>query len=100
MDADRKMTPGEFDALLPRLGRLSLDTVTIARAVLVDGLRPAEAATKHGTSRQRVNTVLRRIEAAQSEYPADWRRVEVWLPPELAAQVEKMAEEARATTDA
>ena len=37
------MTPSEFDAMLPRLGRLTLNTIRIARIVLVDGKRPAEA---------------------------------------------------------
>ena len=47
MSGKSKMTPEEFDALRPRLGRLSLDTVALAREVLVDGrtiacLRPGD----------------------------------------------------------
>ncbi|ONF49443.1 hypothetical protein RSM1_09095 [Methylobacterium radiotolerans] len=90
------MTADQFEAMLPRLGRLTLDTVSIARTVLVDGLRPVDAARLHGTSRQRINAVLRRFEDATREFPADWRHVDVWLPPEQAAQVERMAEAARA----
>lgn len=94
--AEGKMTADEFDALQPRLGRLTVDTVKIARTVLVDGVRPVDAATQYGTSRQRVNAIIRRFEEATREFPTDWRRVDVWLPPELAARVEQMAQEARA----
>lgn len=96
MDGEQKMTAAEFDALLPRLGRLTVDTVKIARSVLVDGQRPFEAATQFGTSRQRVNSILKRVEQAVREIPASWKRVDVWLPPELAAQVEEWAQRARA----
>lgn len=89
------MTPTEFDGMLPRLGRLTLDTVRVARAVLVDGSRPAEAGQANGMSRQRVNAILRRFELAAQEVPKDWRKIEVWLPPELAAQVEALAQKAR-----
>ena len=37
MSGKSKMAPEEFDALRPRLSRLSLDTVELAREVLVDG---------------------------------------------------------------
>lgn len=90
------MTANEFEALRPRLGRLALDTVEIARAVLVDGLKPTDVATRHGMTRQRVHGIVQRFRAAAQEVPTGWRRVEVWLPPELAAQVEAMAEKARA----
>lgn len=90
-----RMTAEEFEALLPRLGRLSLDTVRIARAVVVEGQRPAEAARLHGLTRQRVNGILRRFELARGEVPKGWRRVDVWLPPDLAEYVETMARQAR-----
>lgn len=96
MAAGPKMTVAEFEALRPRLGRLSLDTVDIARAVLVDGMRPADAARRHNMTRQRVHGIIQRFQAAAQQVPTQWRRVEVWLPPELAAQVEQMAERARA----
>jgi len=90
------MTADEFEALRPRLGRLALDTHQIARAVLVDGMKPTEAATHYGMTRQRVHGIVSRFRAAAQEVPTGWRRVEVWLPPELAAQVEAMADKARA----
>ena len=93
--ASGTMTLTEFDETLPRLGRLTLDTIKIARAVLVDGKRPAEAGQENGMSRQRVNAILKRFELAAKEVPKDWRKIEVWLPPELAAQVEALAQKAR-----
>lgn len=89
------MAAEEFDALLPRLGGLSPDSVRIARAVVVDGQRPAEAARLHGLTRQRVNGIIRRFELARGEVPKGWRRVDVWLPPDLAEYVETMARQAR-----
>lgn len=95
-----KMTPEEFDALRPRIGRLALDTVQIAREVLVDDDSQADVARRHGISRQRVNSAVNRVIAAANEIPADWERVEVWLPPELAANVRQVEAEARSKLEA
>ena len=96
MASSARMTADEFEALRPRLGRLALDTVEIARAVLVDGMKPTEAANRYDMTRQRVHGIVKRFSAAAHEVPTGWRRVEVWLPPELASQVEAMADKARA----
>lgn len=90
------MTPARFDALLPLLGRLSLDTVQIARAVLVDGQTKAEVAKAAGVTRQRVGQAVQRVEAAADTAPEGWEKVELWLPPELARHVEQLAIEAHA----
>ena len=90
----RRLTADEFDALRPRLGRLALGTVAVARSVLVEGLRPIDAAGRFGISRQRVHGIVKRFEAAIRQVPSGWRRVEVWLPPDLVAQVEAMARRA------
>ena len=95
-----RLTAEEFDALRPRLGRTSMDTMEIARAVLVDGMRQSDAATRYGMTRQRINGILRRFAAASQSVPTGWRRVEVWLPPELADQVEAMAQSALVTLHA
>ncbi len=91
-----RLTPAEFDALRPKLGRLAVDTMDVARLVLVDGLPPSEAGERYGMSRQRVYGIEQRFKAAMETVPTRWRKVEVWLPPELAAQVEAMASTARA----
>lgn len=90
-----KMTPAEFTALRPSLGRLAADTIEIARAVLVDGMTQAGAAAHYGMTRQRIYGILQRFQAAAQAVPTNWRKVEVWLPPDLADQVEEMAERAR-----
>lgn len=90
------LTAQEFDALRPRLGRLALNTIEIARAVLVEGMTQTEAANHHSMTRQRVYGIVQRFRAAAQEVPTGWRRVEVWLPPEVAVQVEAMEKKARA----
>lgn len=89
-----QMTPEQFDQLLPRLGRLAQGTVKVARAVLVDGMTTTQAAERHSMTRQRVHGIVQRFRAAAAGAPTSWRRVEVWLPPELADQVEQMAQQA------
>lgn len=96
MPSKPSMTLQEFDALRPRLGRLTVDSFDVARAVLVEGIRPTDVAEKHGMTRQRVHGIVQRFLAAANEVPTRWRRVEVWLPPELAEQVEALAAKARA----
>ena len=92
--AHARMTQAEFDVLRPSLGRMALDTIDVARLVLVDGMTQAEVATSHKMSRQCVHGILQRFAAAAQNVPTGWRRVEVWLPPELADQVEEMAQSA------
>ncbi|OIS90235.1 TrfB-related DNA-binding protein [Brucella cytisi] len=90
------LTEQQFNDARPRLGRLSLDTLAIAREVLVDGTPQSEVARKHGLSRQRVHGMVTRVQAAINEIPQGWVRLEIWLPPELAQKVEDMAEKAKA----
>jgi hypothetical protein len=58
-------------------------------------MKTTEAAHRHGMTRQRVHGIVQRFRAAAQDVPTGWRRVEVWLPPEMAEQVEAMAENAR-----
>lgn len=93
---DQTITAEQFEDARPRLGRLSLDTLTIAREVLVDGESQTDVARKHGITRQRVHGMVSRVLAAINEIPKGWVRLEVWLPPELADKVQGMVEKARA----
>lgn len=93
--AHARMTQAEFDALRPNLGRMALDSIDIARLVLVVGMTQAEVATVHNMSRQRVFGILERFQKAAQCIPMGWRKVEVWLPKELADQVEALANKAR-----
>ena len=94
------MTAQEFDSLVDRLGRLTPESIAIAREVLVDGLPKARAAERHGLTQPRVLAIVERVLAAARDVPRDWVRVEVWLPPELAQQVREMEARARARVKA
>lgn len=96
MSGKPRMTPDEFDALRPRLGRLSLDTVELAREVLVDGRSQVEVAKGHDITKQRVSGMVARVLAAAQDVPVTWQRVEVWVPPELVDQVRQLEAKARA----
>ena len=90
------MTAKDFKSLMPRLKRMTVGNVEVARRVLVDGVSQTEAANESGLTKQRVGAVVKSVLAVSQEYPANWVQVEVWLPPELAAQVRQMADEAKA----
>lgn len=90
------MTAEDFEALRPHLGRLTLDTVEIARRVLVDGETQTAVAQDTGLTKQRVSGMVNRVRAVADEVPAGWERVETWLPPELAEKVRQMAADAKA----
>ena len=93
--AAERMTAKDFKALMPRLKRMTVGNVEIARRVLVDGISQVDAATESGLSKQRVGAVIKAVQAAAREIPPDWEHVDVWLPPDLAAKVRQMAEEER-----
>lgn len=100
MSERKRLSAAEFDALRPRLARLALGSVDIAREVLVDGRPAPEVAAARGLSRQRVYGILRRFDAAADSVPTGWQRVEVWVPPELASEITARAEQARLDHDA
>ena len=89
------MTADEFERIQPRLGRLTLDTVQIARRVLVDGASQVDVAHESGLTKQRVSSMVQRVIAAANEFPSDWECVDVWLPPAIAERVRQMAVEAK-----
>jgi len=94
------MTAKEFKALMPRLKRMTVGNVEIARRVLVDGISQVEAASESGLTKQRVGALVKSVQAVAREIPPDWEQVEVWLPPELAEQVRQMAADAKARIEA
>ncbi|KVX70386.1 hypothetical protein WT34_04230 [Burkholderia stagnalis] len=98
--AAEKMTAKDFKALMPRLKRMTVGNVEIARRVLVDGISQVEAANESGLTKQRIGALVKTVQAIAREIPADWEQVEVWLPPELAAQVRQMAADAKARIEA
>ncbi len=94
------MTAEEFDSLGERLGRMTPESVAIAREVLVDGVPKFVVAQQHNITKPRVGAIVERVLAAAQDVPRDWVRVEVWLPPELAQQVREMEAQARARVKA
>lgn len=87
-----RWTEEQFEALRPRLRRLRPASLEAAKAVLVDGRDQAEVGRQVGLTRQRINSIVARVEAAAAGVPKTWVKVECWLPPELAAQVQALAE--------
>ena len=93
---ENKMTAAAFDDLRPRLGRLTEETIDIAREVLVEGKSQSDVARERGLSRPRVSSMVKSVVSAANEIPREWQRVEVWLPPDLAEQVRQMEADAKA----
>ncbi|WP_242482662.1 TrfB-related DNA-binding protein [Thiocystis violacea] len=67
-------------------------TIEAARAVLVGGQDQAEVGRQYGLTRQRIHQIVARVEAAAAGVPKSWTKVECWLPPEVAAEVQCLAE--------
>jgi hypothetical protein len=94
----RSMTPAEFQACVPLVPQLSSERVSAARAVLVDDEKQVDVATRHGITRQAVNTSVKvmwetfqtyqaakRIEVDMTEaaLPPGWRVATVVAPGEM-----------------
>lgn len=86
-----RYTLEHWEQCLPAMKRLHPDTLAIARAVFVDGVKPIEVARHTGRSAQNVNSALKRVEPYLRKGAAGLVFVGVWLPPDLAEQVRQMA---------
>lgn len=92
MSITTKYTAEQWDKFSGAFRDLSMGTVSMARSVLVDGLRPSDVAKEQGESRQLVYAAVKRVTKILNDQGAqELVPVMVWLPPELAAQVEEMA---------
>lgn len=70
------------------LRTFSIDTLDIARAVLVEGRTPSAIARELGTSRQRVGAAVRRVrDRLGEEVSAGLVPVLAWVPPEQVEAV-------------
>lgn len=88
-----RLTPEEWEKVCPALERLAVKTVSLARAVIVEGKTQAAVVTETGMSRQSVSQAIKKVEACIAPYLTDQLvPVTVWLPPLLAEKVKKMAE--------
>lgn len=87
-----KYTVDQWDKFSDAFRDLSVGTVAMARSVLVDGVRPSDVAKAQGESRQLVYAAVKRVTKILNDQGAqELVPVMVWLPPDLAAQVEAMA---------
>lgn len=89
------MTNDQFDKLLPRMQKHSLQSIEIARKVLVENKTQAEIARLYKITPQRVNNMLSRIKKSIEQVPLNWKEVHVWLPPEKAKIVYRMEAKAK-----
>jgi hypothetical protein len=97
---EERMTAEAFDALAPKMRRVTVGSMEVMRRILVGGESRDQVAASVGLTPQRVGAMVKQFRAAQSDIPASWVEVREWLPPELAAQVRKMAAEAKANVKA
>ncbi len=75
-----------FETLSKKTG-LQDRAIRMARLVLVEGIKPAEAANSEGVSRQLAENAAKRIlrqQEIEHEIPEHWVPVSVSLPKELA----------------
>lgn len=94
----RSMTPAEFQACVPLVPQLSSERVSAARAVLVDDEKQVDVATRHGITRQAVNTSVKvmwetfqtyqaakqiEVDMTEAALPPGWRVAIVAAPGEL-----------------
>lgn len=83
-----RMSAEEFESNLPKLaGDFTVNTINLARLVLVEGQTHTEAAKAANVSRQNVGKTVERVMARFNEFPSDWVLLkEVWAPPDLAKE--------------
>lgn len=87
-----KYTAAQWEQVSPAFRGLAVGTVEMAKAVLVDGVRPSDLARQSDVSRQLVYAAVQRVRKILEEHQAqELVPVMVWLPPELAEQVRQMA---------
>jgi hypothetical protein len=87
-----RLTPEQWESVLPWLHRFRPDSVVAARAVLVDGKSLREAAEPYGMTRQALHQTVERILAAEDRVrqskeqgarktlPAGWVTVSFDMP--------------------
>lgn len=85
----------ELDATSTRRG-YSEKSIEAARLVLVKGASVTEAAAETNQTRQSVSQLMIRIRRRIKALPKVRVKVEKWLPPDVARQVEEMAEQMKA----
>lgn len=94
----RSMTQKEWDLLLPAMKSFSHLSTDIGHSVLVNGESNKDVAERVGRTKQNVGSTVKRIwelyesVTLQTESGQKLRRVDVWLPEEMAERIIKEAE--------
>jgi hypothetical protein len=86
-----------FETLSKKTG-MQDRAIRMARLVLVEGIKPAEAANSEGVSRQLAENAAKRIlrqQQIEHEIPEHWIPVSVSLPKELAEMMLWIYQKAR-----
>jgi len=99
MENQLRMSEVDFELARHKLGRLSQNTINLAKLIIVEGLKPAAAAKEVGMSRQNVSKSMQRVYAALSDTPDGWVRVECWAPEKMASEFLTRVEQARKEID-
>ncbi len=95
------MTAEEFERVMVVLAgqnrrrAFSDRSINAARLVLVMGASVSEAALETGLARQVVHRLMTRIRSRLEGLPANWLKVEAWLPPATAGDVLALAQSLR-----
>lgn len=92
----QRLTPEEFEALMPSLKRLSLGTIEVARAVLVEGKSQAEVVRETGKSKQLVSANCKIVLDYIEDVPRGWVKEEVCLPKDVMEEVRQIERRERA----
>lgn len=93
-----EMTSVQFERLLVELAPknkrpgYSATSIKVARLVLVMGASVPEAAAEVAITTQGARQLMLRIRRRMASVPDGWKQVSVWLPGDVAAQVEKMSD--------
>lgn len=93
----RSMTQEEWDLLLPALQKFTHLSTDIAYSVLVKGESNKDVADRVGRTKQNIGSTVKRIwdlyQSISVESEGEkMRKVDVWLPEEMALKIMKEAE--------
>lgn len=91
---DKRISADDWKRAEPAINHFAKVSLDIAYAVLVEGKKQTEAAEQFDRSKQAVGNAVNRVwETLETVLENKLEHVEVWLPPELADKVRKMAED-------
>ncbi|APQ06943.1 MULTISPECIES: TrfB-related DNA-binding protein [Pseudomonas] len=88
-----RYTPEQWESYSAALRSMSVKTVELARAVLVEGKKPVALADETGEKKQVIYAAVQRVNAALANAGAqELIPVLVWVPAELEDQVRAIAQ--------